>query len=129
MLLAQRQNGTLEGTQLDNLVFESSNCTGQPAFDTSDINKANLMRMVQAVVGGPAPGQAGGGGDNIVYIADPNATPRFSGIGSVPSNGAKNETCTGGPQGAPLDLIDAIQLIDLDVAFTRPFHVAEDVAP
>ena len=133
VLLAQHENEAvslgLRGTQFDGLVFESSNCTGQPVFDTSDINKQDLMRMVQAVVGGPAPGQPGGGGDNIVYVADPNGTPRFSGIGSTPSAGARSETCTGGPQGSPLDLIDAIQLIDLDVAFTRPFHVEEDVAP
>ncbi len=59
VLLAQHENDSfnlgLLGTQKDGMNFESSNCTGQPVFDTSDINKSDLMRMVQAVVGGLEP--------------------------------------------------------------------------
>ena len=129
VLLAQLElEGELWGTQFDGLQFESTNCTGQPVFDTTQINNADLMRMVQAVVGGPAPGQAGGGGDNIVYIADPNGTPRIANLGSHPSDGAKSATCTLGASPG-IEVIDAIQLIDLDAVFTRPFHVQEDVAP
>jgi len=126
VLLAQLNTGPLLGTQVDIIVFESGNCMSQPLFDTSDINKADMMRMVQAVVGGPDPGQVGGGGDNIVYVADPSTRRRVD-VGSTASDGAKNETCT--PGGSDIEVVDAIQLIDLDVAFTRPFHVAEDVAP
>ena len=126
VLLAQLNTGPLLGTQVDIIVFESGNCMSQPLFDTSDINKADMMRMVQAVVGGPDPGQVGGGGDNIVYVADLSTRRRVV-PGSHTRTGAKNETCT--PGGSDIEVVDAIQLIDLDVVFTRPLHVAEDVAP
>ena len=62
VLLAQFENeDKLFGTQFSTLWFESSNCTGQPVFDTTKIKDADLMRIINAVVGGPFPGQAGGG--------------------------------------------------------------------
>ncbi len=128
-LLSLAENtDVLLGTQFDGLRFESSICTGQPVFDTTQINDSDLMRFVDAVVGGPAPGQAGGGGDNIVYVADPNGIPRVTILGSRPNGGAKSEACTLLAQ-PDIEVVDAIQLIDLDVVFTRPLHVAEDVAP
>ncbi len=126
-LLALDHESTVVGTQFDGLQFESTNCTGQPVFATTQIEDADLMRTIQAVVGSLAPGQPGGG-DTIVYIADPNGTPRITDLGSHPSDGATSAICTvGGALG--VEVLDAIQLIDLDTAFTRPFHVQEDVAP
>ena len=66
VLLSLAENtDVLFGTQFDGLRFESSNCTGQPVFDTTQINDSELMRFVDAVVGGPEPGQAGRGGARV----------------------------------------------------------------
>ena len=47
----------------------------------------------------------------------------------LPIRGLKSELCN--DLGAPptIEVIKAIPLIDIDAAFTRPFHVQEDVAP
>ena len=127
LLALKEEEDQLFGTQFDGLQFEASNCTGQPVFDTTEINDADLMRIIDAVVGGPTPGQPGDARDNIIYIADPNGTPRIANLGSHPSAGAKSETCTLGASPG-IEVINAIPLIDLDAVFTRPFHVQPDVA-
>jgi len=119
-------NREIVGVGFDRIFFESGNCTGQPLFDLTALNSAGAVRMVQAVIGGPAPGQVGGGGDNIVWVPDPTGTPRRVDIDSSANAGTVNETCT--PGGSDIEVIDAIQLIDLDAAFTSPFHVQKDVA-
>lgn len=128
VILAQEdQSNLLSGAWKDDIRFESSNCTGTPVFETFDVLRSTLMPS-NPVVGGPAPGQAGGGGDNIVYIPDPNGTPRITTISSRPGDGAKNETCRTVIE-PDTEVVNAIQLIDIDAVFTRPLHVQEDVAP
>ena len=127
VLLLVDQNSALYGTGLDELYFESSDCTGTLLFRTSFLN-SNLLPS-SAVVGGPNPGQAGSGGDNVVYVPDPNASATFVTTLSRTDGSAKSELCDG--LGAPptIEVIDAIPLIDIDASFTRPLHVQSDVAP
>ena len=69
------QNDTLYGSGVNEFVFEAIDCTSPPLFRNSFLN-SNLLPS-DTVVGGPNPAQAGGGGNNIVYIPDPNDTPRL----------------------------------------------------
>ena len=124
VLLGVDQNSALYGTGVDELYFESPDCSTTPLFRTSFLN-FNLLPS-GAVVGGPAPGQAGGGGDNIIYVPDPNATATFLTTPARTDGSAKSEVCDG--LGAPptIEVVNAIQLIDMDALFTRPFHVQSD---
>jgi hypothetical protein len=127
VLLAVDENSAIYGTGQDELSFASIDCTGTPLFRT-DFLESNFLPSTNAVVGGPNPGQAGGGGDNIVYVPAPNGTAIFVTTLARTDAGAKNEGCTlSGPP--TVEVVNAIQLIDIDVEFTRPLHVQADVAP
>ena len=127
VLLGVDQNSELYGTEVDELYFESVDCTSTPLFRNSFLN--SLFLQSGTVVGGPNPGQTGGGGDNIVYVPDPNDTPTFVTTLARTDGGLKSELCD--DLGAPptIEVINSLALIDIDAVFTRPLHVGEDVAP
>ena len=60
---------------------------------------------------------------------DPNDTATFVTTLARTDAGAKNEGCSDLPGPPTVEVVNAIQLIDIDAAFTRPLHVQEDVAP
>lgn len=126
VLLAVDENSAIYGTGQTELSFASIDCTGTPLFRT-DFLESNFLPSTNAVVGGPNPGQAGGGGDNIVYVPAPNDTAIFVTTLARTDAGPKNEGCN--PFFTPsVEVVNAIQLIDIDAEFTRPLHVQADVA-
>ena len=118
-------NGTtLFSLTNDTFSFESTDCSGPPLLRNQEsLGQKVLWPSGRFVLGGPNPGQPGGGGDNILYWPDPNATElNGGGIVQIRSVSSPTELCTptfgDSPHWKPIQAF-----LDIDTVFTRPFHV------
>ncbi len=122
-LLVDLSGDGLTGMGPKHFFFESTDCSGPPLIHP---NGPGLWPDF-LIVGGPNPGQLGGGGDNIIYgqdpndIARPNITPRSQTLTTA-------EDCDPPPSGTS-DAIKVKAILDIDTVFTRPFHIESDDVP
>ena len=130
MLLVEPKGTDLFGMRFNKVFFASSDCSGDPLVQNPSSNTNPSLWPSFFAAGGPNPGQPGGGGDHIIYRADPNAD-ELNGGGQFTAASWANVTSPvcNTSSFTSSHMIPLQAVLDIDTVFARPFHVGADVPP